>query len=80
MSVAQTTSSTTLERPSRARRSRPRQKSVRFHKVTSADLDDYVTRVVTAFLDDRVEDETFAAWVARADEVHLRGERELEAV
>jgi pimeloyl-ACP methyl ester carboxylesterase len=38
MPAAQTTSSTTLDRPGRPRRSRgPRQKTVRFHKVTSAD-------------------------------------------
>jgi pimeloyl-ACP methyl ester carboxylesterase len=38
MSAAQTTSSTTLDRPGRSRRSRGlKQKTVRFHKVTSAD-------------------------------------------
>ncbi|WP_110183269.1 nitrite/sulfite reductase [Nocardioides solisilvae] len=55
-------------------------RKLRAHKVTSAELDDYVTHVVSAFLADRRDDETFAAWVARADEAHLRGERELEAV
>jgi sulfite reductase (ferredoxin) len=58
-------------------------KKLRAHKVTSAGLDDYVTNVVQAFLDQRDDGETFAAWVARADEAALRGEvgaRELEAV
>ena len=58
-------------------------RKLRAHKVTSAGLDDYVTNVVTAFLEDRDGEETFAAWVARADEQLLRGEgrdRQLEAV
>ena len=58
-------------------------KKLRAHKVTSSGLDDYVTNVVSAFLDQREEGETFAAWVARADDAALRGEvgnRELEAV
>jgi sulfite reductase (ferredoxin) len=55
-------------------------RKLRAHKVTSAGLDDYVTRVVEAFLADRADGETFAAWVARADEAALRGERALEAV
>ena len=32
---------------------------------------------MTAYLADRTEGESFAAWVARADEVLLRGERPL---
>jgi sulfite reductase (ferredoxin) len=58
-------------------------KKLRAHKVTSSGLDDYVTNVVSAFLDQREDDETFAAWVARADDAALRGEvgnRQLEAV
>ena len=55
-------------------------KKLRAHKVTSAGLDDYVTSVVTAYLADRTDGETFAAWVARADEELLRGERTLEPV
>jgi len=55
-------------------------RKLRAHKVTSAGLDDYVTRVVQAYLADRTEGETFVAWVARADEQLLRGERELETV
>ena len=51
-------------------------RKLRAHKVTSAKLDDYVTAVVTAFLAERADDETFAAWVARADESVLRGEPE----
>jgi sulfite reductase (ferredoxin) len=49
-------------------------KKLRAHKVTSSGLDDYVTNVVTAFLDQRTAGETFAQWVGRADEVALRGE------
>jgi len=55
-------------------------KKLRAHKVTSAGLDDYVTDVVAAYLQDREDGESFAAWVARADEEHLRGERTLEGV
>ena len=43
--------------------------------MTSVDLDDYVTNVVTAYLADRTDGESFATWAARADEVHLRGEK-----
>jgi len=49
-------------------------RKLRAHKVTSADLDDYVTAVVTAYLAEREDGESFAAWVVRADEVTLRGE------
>ncbi len=49
-------------------------RKLRAHKVTSAGLDDYVTNVVVAYLDQREDDESFAAWVARADEEFLRGE------
>jgi sulfite reductase (ferredoxin) len=52
-------------------------RKLRAHKVTSAGLDDYVTRVVQAYLDGRDEGESFAAWVARADDEALRGEQEL---
>ena len=55
-------------------------RKLRAHKVTSAGLDDYVTNVVTAFLAERHDGETFAAWVARADEDALRGERVAEGV
>ncbi len=57
-------------------------RKLRAHKVTSAGLDDYVTNVVTAFLDQRDGEESFARWVSRADDASLRGEvgRELEAV
>ncbi|HET9860013.1 MAG TPA: nitrite/sulfite reductase [Nocardioidaceae bacterium] len=55
-------------------------KKLRAHKVTSAGLDDYVTNVVTAYLAGRTEGESFAAWVARADEELLRGEKTLEVV
>ncbi|WP_043643601.1 nitrite/sulfite reductase [Nocardioides alkalitolerans] len=50
-------------------------RKLRAHKVTSAGLDDYITNVVTAYLDDREAGEHFAAWVVRADEALLRGEK-----
>lgn len=58
-------------------------KKLRAHKVTSSGLDDYVSNVVTAYLEQREDDETFAAWVARAEDAALRGElgnRTLEPV
>src|SRR5690242_19215548 len=58
-------------------------KKLRAHKVTSTGLDDYVTNVVTAYLDQREDGEAFAAWVARAEDAALRGElgqRTLEPV
>ncbi len=58
-------------------------KKLRAHKVTSTGLDDYITNVVTAFLEERKGDESFASWVVRADDEALRGEsgkRSLEAV
>ena len=55
-------------------------RKLRAHKVTSEGLDDYVTVVVSNFLADRLPDESFATWVARADEELLRGESTLEAV
>ncbi len=53
-------------------------KKLRAHKVTSAGLGDYVTAVVDAFLLDRLPGESFAHWVARADDEALRGEKLLE--
>ena len=55
-------------------------RKLRAHKVTSAGLDDYITNVVNAYLADREDGESFATWVARADEDLLRGERTLEVV
>jgi sulfite reductase (ferredoxin) len=58
-------------------------KKLRAHKVTSSGLDDYVTNVVTAYLDQREDGEAFATWVARAEDAALRGElgqRTLEPV
>jgi len=52
-------------------------KKLRAHKVTSADLDDYITTVVGNYLHDREVGETFATWAVRADEVLLRGEKAL---
>jgi sulfite reductase (ferredoxin) len=55
-------------------------RKLRAHKVTSEGLDDYITVVVGNFLAERARDETFASWVARADEELLRGEKSLAAV
>ena len=52
-------------------------RKLRAHKVTSQDLDDYITNVVQAFLAEREPGEQFAAWVGRADDSVLRGERQL---
>ncbi|MDP3890644.1 nitrite/sulfite reductase [Nocardioides sp.] len=49
-------------------------RKLRAHKVTSKGLDDYITNVVSAFLIDRHDGETFAAWAARADDSLLRGD------
>ncbi len=53
-------------------------RKLRAHKVTSVGLDDYVTSVVTAFLGDRNEAESFATWVIRADDELLRGAPQVE--
>jgi sulfite reductase (ferredoxin) len=55
-------------------------KKLRAHKVTSDGLDDYVTNVVSTYLADREDGEAFAAWVVRADDELLRGEKALEVV
>jgi len=55
-------------------------KKLRAHKVTSVGLDDYITTVVRNYLADRTDGESFAAWTVRADEVLLRGEKELETL
>jgi len=52
-------------------------RKLRAHKVTSAGLDDYITNVVTNFLADRTDGESFATWAARAEEELLRGEQVL---
>jgi sulfite reductase (ferredoxin) len=54
-------------------------RKLRAHKVTSAGLDDYVTAVVTNYLADRSDGESFSDWVARAKEELLRGDTVLEA-
>ena len=54
-------------------------RKLRAHKVTSARLDDYVTVVVTNYLADRTDGESFAEWVHRADEELLRGDKALES-
>ncbi|MBU1801624.1 nitrite/sulfite reductase [Nocardioides sp.] len=52
-------------------------RKLRAHKVTSAGLDDYITAVVGNYLVDRQDAESFATWVARAEEELLRGEKAL---
>jgi len=52
-------------------------RKLRAHKVTSAGLDDYITAVVGNYLVDRQAEESFATWVARAEEELLRGEKAL---
>ncbi|HEX7658767.1 MAG TPA: nitrite/sulfite reductase [Pseudonocardiaceae bacterium] len=47
-------------------------RKLRGHKVTSADLADYVERVVRRYVEQRTDGERFAAWVVRADEKDLR--------
>ncbi len=47
-------------------------RKLRAHKVTTDHLTDYVEKVVRHFLDDRDDGESFARWVARADEEILR--------
>ncbi|WP_028660942.1 nitrite/sulfite reductase [Nocardioides insulae] len=54
-------------------------RKLRAHKVTSAGLGDYVTTLATNYLSDRESpEESFATWVARAEENLLRGEQILE--
>ncbi|GAA1161378.1 nitrite/sulfite reductase [Nocardioides aquiterrae] len=55
-------------------------RKLRAHKVTSAGLDDYVTALVTNYLADREDGESFTTWVLRADEELVRGDKLLEAV
>jgi len=55
-------------------------RKLRAHKVTSADLDEYVASLVNSYLAERTEGESFRGWVARADEESLRGERALVEV
>ncbi|MBW4721791.1 nitrite/sulfite reductase [Saccharothrix obliqua] len=47
-------------------------RKLRGHKVTAAELADYVERVVRNFVAKRSEGERFAQWVARAEEADLR--------
>lgn len=47
-------------------------KKLRGHKVTSAELDDYVVRVVENYKEQRNEGEQFRDWVLRADEAVLQ--------
>ncbi|HZE01747.1 MAG TPA: nitrite/sulfite reductase, partial [Pseudonocardiaceae bacterium] len=47
-------------------------RKLRGHKVTSAELADYVERVVRGYVQQREPGERFAQWVARADESALR--------
>ena len=45
---------------------------LRGHKVTSAELGDYIERLVRAFAAGREPEETFRSWVARSEEDALR--------
>ena len=47
-------------------------RKLRGHKVTSAELGDYIERLVRAFAADREQGETFRSWVARSEEDVLR--------
>jgi sulfite reductase (ferredoxin) len=47
-------------------------RKLRGHKVTAAELSDYVERVVRRFVEQRTDGERFAQWVARADEEDLK--------
>ncbi|HEX2809661.1 MAG TPA: nitrite/sulfite reductase [Kineosporiaceae bacterium] len=47
-------------------------RKVRGLKTTSADLPDYVERVVRRWLNQRKDSETFASWVTRADDADLQ--------
>jgi sulfite reductase (ferredoxin) len=47
-------------------------RKLRGHKVTSAELGDYVERVVRRFAEQRTPDERFAQWTARAADEDLR--------
>jgi sulfite reductase (ferredoxin) len=51
-------------------------RKLRAHKVTSAGLDDYVSRLVQAYLAQRSSGESFASWVGRSDDDVLRGAEE----
>ncbi len=47
-------------------------RKIRAHKVTGAQLPDYVERLTRGYLAERTDGESFAGWVARADEEALR--------
>ena len=47
-------------------------RKLRQHKVTSAELGDYIERVVRRFVEQRTDGERFAQWAVRADEDDLR--------
>lgn len=47
-------------------------RKIRGHKVTSAELGDYVERVVRRYVEQRTGGERFAQWVARAEEADLK--------
>ncbi|MBM9465005.1 nitrite/sulfite reductase [Aeromicrobium sp. YIM 150415] len=47
-------------------------RKLRAHKVTADQLPDYVEKLARTYLEQRDSDETFAGWVARADEELLR--------
>ena len=47
-------------------------RKLRQHKVTGAEVGDYIERVVRNFIEQREPGERFAQWTVRADEDQLR--------
>lgn len=47
-------------------------RKLRAHKVTATEMPEYVERVSKLYLEQRTDDESFAAWTARAEEADLR--------
>ena len=47
-------------------------RKLRAHKVTATETPEYVERVSKLYLEQRTDDESFAAWTARAEEADLR--------
>ncbi len=47
-------------------------RKLRAHKVSGEDLPEYIEKLSRSYLEERADDESFARWVARADEAVLR--------
>ena len=54
-------------------------RKLRQHKVTGTELAGYVEKLSRTYLEQRDDSESFARWVARADEELLRGDKVLVA-